>query len=75
MDQVIDEVKTNKHFLTSSEVGKLLGCSSFWVNILITKGELDTHRIGDKGWHRVSVSSIEQYAERHRITLNWALLK
>lgn len=75
MSEMIEEIKTNKHFLTSGEASKLLGCSSFWINILIAKGELDTHRIGDKGWHRVSVSSIEQYAERHKITLDWALLK
>lgn len=75
MSEIIKEVKTTKHFLTSGEVSKLLGCSSFWVNVLIAKGELDTHRIGVTGWHRVSVESLEKYAERHKITLNWALLE
>lgn len=66
--------KTTKTFLTSGEVAKLLGCSSYWVNILITKGKLDTHRIGHSGWHRVSVASLETYAQDHNISLNWGLL-
>lgn len=67
-------VKTSKHFLTSGEVGKLLGCSSSWINTLIVNQELDTHRIGNKGWHRISVASLEQYAVTHGITLDWALI-
>lgn len=72
MDQ---QIKTSKTFLTSGEVGKLLGCSSYWVDCLIAKGELDTHRIGNRGWHRVSVRSLEEYAQRHKITLDWSLLQ
>lgn len=66
--------KTRKAFLTSGEVAKLIGCSSYWVNQLIGKGELDTHRIGESGWHRVSVNSLEQYAQNHNFTINWSLL-
>lgn len=67
--------KTNKSYLTSGEVGTLLGCSSYWVNILINKGQLDTHRIGNTGWHRISVRSLERYADAHSISLNWDLLR
>lgn len=67
--------KTTKSFLTSGETATLLGCSTFWVNLLIKKGELDTHRMGDKGWHRVSVKSLEAYADRHDISLDWTLLE
>lgn len=67
--------KTKKSYLTSGEVSVLLGCSTFWVNLLIKKGELDTHRMGDKGWHRVSVKSLEAYAQRHEIDLDWSLLE
>lgn len=73
--ETVSEHKTTKHFLTSGEISRLLGCSSFWVNVLIAKGELDTHRIGEKGWHRISIKSLEGYAERHKITLDWALLE
>lgn len=71
----VNESKTTKSFLTSGEVGQLLGCSTYWVNLLIGKGELDTHRMGDKGWHRVSVKSLEAYAVRHNIALDWTLLE
>lgn len=68
----MDTVRTHKSFLTSGETAKILGCSSFWINVLIAKGELDTHRIGSTGWHRVSVSSLEKYAERHNLTIDWS---
>lgn len=68
-------VKTDRSFLTSGEVAKILGCSSYWVNILINKGQLDTHRIGNTGWHRISVRSLERYADAHSISLNWDLLR
>lgn len=68
-------VKTTKSFLTSGEVAALLGCSSYWVNILIQKGELDTHRLGESGWHRISRAALEGYAQRHNIALNWNLLE
>lgn len=66
---------TTKLFLTSGEVATLLGCSSYWVNILIQKGELDTHRLGESGWHRISVRALQRYAERHGIALDWKLLE
>lgn len=66
---------TTKSFLTSGEVATLLGCSSYWVNLLIQKGELDTHRLGDSGWHRISMRALERYANKHDIKLDWALLK
>lgn len=73
----MNEIKTNKTtktFLTSGEVGRLLGCSSYWVNILINKGQLDTHRLDGSGWHRVSVSSLENYAAKHEFAIDWSLL-
>lgn len=69
------EKQASKQFFTSGEVGKLLGCSSYWINILIKKGELDTHRIGGTGWHRVSLSSLLQYVDRHEIRLDLTLLE
>lgn len=66
--------RTRKAFLTSGEVAKLIGCSSYWVNVLISRGQLDTHRIGDSGWHRVSVASLEKYASAHNFTIDWSLL-
>lgn len=65
----------SKTFLTSGEVGQLLGCSSFWINQLIKAGELDTHRIGERGWHRISRRSLDEYAKRHEIALDWANLQ
>lgn len=73
MDQAVQETK--KLFLTSGEVGRLLGCSSYWVNILINKGKLDTHRIGGSGWHRISVGSLKKYATEHKIELDWGLIQ
>lgn len=67
--------KATKQFYTTGEVGLLLGCSSYWVTQLIEKGELDTHRIGDSGWHRIGVKSLERYAVRHDIDLEWWLLE
>lgn len=67
-------VKTKKAFLTSGEVAQMLGCSSYWVNILINKGQLATHRIGGSGWHRIPVKSLEEYAEKHNVDLDWGLL-
>lgn len=66
---------SGKAFLTSGEVGRLLGCTSYWVNCLIGKGELDTHRIRDRGWHRVSRRSLSEYAQRHSIELDWSLIQ
>lgn len=71
----IMETRTRKHFLTSGEVAKILGCSRYWINMMVAKGELDTHRIGGKGWHRVTISSLERYAQTHGININWALLE
>lgn len=70
----METVKTTKTFLTSGEVARLLGCSSYWVNILINKGQLDTHRISESGWHRVSVSSVENYAAKRSLAIDWSLL-
>lgn len=64
-----------KLFYTTGEVGRILGVSSYWVTQLIDKGELDTHRMGDSGWHRVGVKSLERYALRHEIDLEWNLLQ
>lgn len=66
---------TSKTFLTSGETARLLGCSSFWINRLIGNGKLATHRIGDTGWHRISVKSLEKYAQEHDIQLDWAVLQ
>ena len=74
-ETVATSVRTERSFLTSGEVATLLGCSSYWVNILIRKGQLDTHRIGNSGWHRISVKSLDEYANDHEITLNWSLLQ
>lgn len=73
MDAIVTQ-KPQKHFLTSGEVAKLLGCSTYWVDTLIAKGQLDTHRIGNRGWHRVSIAALEKYAESHQIKLDWSLL-
>jgi excisionase family DNA binding protein len=70
-----ESARPKKAYLTSGEVALLLGVSSYWINILIHKGELDTHRLGGSGWHRISVSALERYAQRHDITLNWELLE
>lgn len=67
--------QTNKTYLTSGEAAKLFGCSSYWINILINKGQLDTHRIGNSGWHRISVKSLEKYAAEHDVDLDWSLLE
>lgn len=72
METTVTERK--KLFYTSGEVGRLLGCSTYWINILIAKGELDTHRMGDSGWHRISSKSLDAYAERHGIILDWSLV-
>jgi hypothetical protein len=45
------------------------------VNILIKKGELQTHRIGGKGWHRVTAASLEKYAAASNFTIDWDLLE
>lgn len=75
MEQVAEQHKTQRAFLTSGDVATLLGCSSYWVNILIGKGQLESHRIGGKGWHRIPVVSLEEYAKAHRVQLNWKLLE
>lgn len=67
--------KPTRQFYTTGEVGLILGCSSYWVTQLIDKGELDTHRMGDTGWHRISVKSLGRYAARHEIDLQWGLLQ
>lgn len=67
--------KTTKTFLTTGQVARLIGVSSYWITILVKKGELDTHRIGGKGWHRVSVRSLIRYAERNDVKLDWSLLE
>lgn len=72
MDNVVSAPQ--KSFLTTGEVAKLLGCSSYWVNILINRGELETHRIGNMGWHRVSVKDLQRYARKHEFKLDWSLL-
>lgn len=74
MDAVVTK-QNKKVFLTSGEVARLLGCSNYWVNILINKGKIQTHRIGGKGWHRVRAASLEQYAEAHGVVLDWSLLE
>lgn len=74
MEQVTVE-KKRKAFLTSGEVGQLLGCSTYWVNLLIQRGYLSTHRIGGKGWHRVTAASLEKYAEVHGFAIDWSLLQ
>lgn len=75
MEKTHTGTRTTRAYLTSGEVARLLGVSSYWINILIGKDELDTHRMGDKGWHRVSVKSLEAYAQRHSIELDWGLLE
>lgn len=75
MEDIAVANKPNKTFLTSGEVGKLLGFTSYWVNVLIAKGQLDTHRIGVKGWHRVSVAALEKYAAQRGIPLDWSLIE
>lgn len=67
--------ETHKAFLSSGEVARLLGCSTTWVNNLIVNNELSSYRIGGKGWHRITVSSLRNFADRNKVTLDWGLLQ
>lgn len=67
--------ETRKTFLSSGEVARLLGCSTTWVNSLINNDELSSYRIGGKGWHRITVSSLINFADRNKVTLDWDLIQ
>lgn len=67
--------ETHKAFLSSGEVARLLGCSTTWVNNLIYSKELSSYRIGSKGWHRITAVSLEMFAERNKVTLDWELIQ
>lgn len=68
-------VGSKKSFLTTGEVARVLGCSSFWITRLIATGVLESHRLGDKSWHRVPVSTVERYARDRNLSLDWSLLQ
>jgi len=61
---------TNK-FLRASEVAALIGCSTQWVGALVMEGELESHRLRPLGWHRIPAASLEEYAKRNDIRIDW----
>lgn len=63
-----------RQYVRTSEVAALLGCSKQYVIRLIKSGDLASHQIGEKGWHRVSVNSLRRYAGARRIPLDFDVL-
>lgn len=57
----------NKDFYTTGEVAKILGISKQWVSTLAREGKLDSYRIQDGGWHRITKASLERYISENRI--------
>lgn len=65
----------DKPFLTVGEVARLFGCSSQWISKLVKAKRLETHRLQQRGWHRISTRSVIQYAAENNMKLNWELLQ
>lgn len=57
----------NKDFYTTGEVAEILGISKQWVSTLAREGKLDSYRIQEGGWHRITKKSLERYISDNRI--------
>lgn len=62
-------------FLRPGDVARVLGLSTPWVTILADRGEFRYHRAGGRGWRRIERASVEEYAAKNGIELNWSLLQ
>lgn len=65
----IIERMTQVQALRASEVARMFGCSKQYVSKLVRKGELNSYRLGDRGWHRITVHSIREFAAKHAIPI------
>lgn len=62
--------------LSTGDAAKVLQVSRDTVRRLCSEQELDCDRLGGtRGWFRVHRDSLEQYADRHQIRLDWKALE
>lgn len=52
--------------ISSSEAADILGCSAKTVTRLIASGSIEGWRITDRGWNRISLSSVMAFQSARR---------
>lgn len=62
-------------YLTTTQVGLLLGVSDETIKRWIVRGHLPGYRPTKDSWYRVERKQLEQYAAGKGITLDWTKLE
>jgi len=59
-----------KMWYTTGEVARLLGITKQWVSHLARTGKLESSRLQEGGWHRISRESLEKYIQDNKIPVS-----
>lgn len=65
---------SDRSYLTTGEVAKLLDVTPQWVNRLANRGKIKSVRLGTNGWHRITAESVKAFASETNFELDWSLL-
>lgn len=58
-------------YLTVGQAATLLNCSLYHITVLAEKEHLVAHRLHQRGWTRIQKVSLEQYATRLGIDIDY----